>query len=166
MQDFVPPINNDPFNTAVYSMVDKDYTVLRIHINSINNIISSLRSDLGHNIYKHHGLSDFDKNLAIDLLTSARNILQNATGDIGSKEEGVSNVFGGKYCRYVTIVNPIEDRLTEYKWSLIDYSNNITGTDLNIPLNGCVYVPNGLPFASSETVGKLYVTDNMIHKEK
>lgn len=66
----------------------------------------------------------------------------------------------------MTIVNQIEDGLIEYKWNLIDYSNNITGTDLNIPLNGCVYVPNGLPFASSKTAGKLYITDNIIRKEK
>lgn len=84
-------------NCTEYPMVDKDYAVLRIHVNSINNIISSLRSDLSHNIYKHHGLSDFDKNLTIDLLTSARNILQNAIDDTGSKQEPISNVFGGKY---------------------------------------------------------------------
>lgn len=135
-----------------YPMVDKDYTVLRIRVNSINNIISSLRSDLGHNIYKHYSLSDFDKNLAI--------------GDTGSKQEPISNVFGGKYCRYVTIANHIEDGLIEYKWNLIDYSNNITGTDLNIPLNGCVYVPNGLPLASRETEGKLYIMDNIIRKDE
>lgn len=153
-------------NCTEYPMDDKDYTMVRIHVNSINNIISSLRSDLGHNIYKHHELSDFDKNRTIDLLTSARNILQNAIGDAGSKQEPISNVFGGKYCRYVTIANHIEDGLIEYKWNLIDYSNNITGTDLNIPLNGCVYVPNGLPLASRETEGKLYIMDNIIRKDE
>lgn len=146
-----------------YRMIDKDDAIIRIHINSINNIISSIRSDLSGGSYKDQKLSNHDKELAINLLDMAKKILQNST--IKNEEKTIFKAVDAKYCRYVCLQNEVDDGVIEFTWNLVDYTNKLTAADLVVPSKGFVYTPNGLPVPSREAIDKLYIVDNTLYKE-
>lgn len=158
-------INTDVFNKSSpipklqytpYQIFDKDKAIIRIHVNSINNIISSIRSDLS------NGISTDDKEMAINLLTMARQILTKSDSHNYTENEEAP----AKYRRYVCLMNKIDDGVTEYKWHLIDYANNLSYSDLGPQCNGFVYMPNGLPVPSAETTNKIYIVDNKLMESK
>lgn len=176
MKNYVRPTSSEPTTNVFeknseipkleyvpYRMIDKDDAIIRIHINSINNIISSIRSDLSGGIYKDQKLSDYDKELAINLLDMAKRILQNSTTK--NEEKFTFKASDAKYCRYVCLQNKVDDGVIEYTWNLVDYTDKLTAADLGIPSKGFVYTPNGLPVPSGEALDKLYIVDNTLYKE-